>query len=177
MARFVDLQPVLLIDTCNEILRHRRRLDYRQRYSPEADRGVIRARKREVHQLEDRCYKAVSRPQRQFECRAHQQARLDARICVMSLPVRSTVLPVFQSVVLDPQRQAAPPAQACFIRRPVLHLEQHLGDVLTAIGVVFVLHWGGQSQKGNRILPSLQVKETQQRHAAPEKGVNGRKVS
>ena len=38
--------------------------------------------------------------------------------------------------VLDPQSQAAEPAQPRYIRRPVLHLELHLRDVVTAIDVV-----------------------------------------
>src|SRR5208282_3193238 len=55
-------------------------------------------------------------------------------------PVRPSGLPAFQRCVLDPQRQAAPPPQARLVGRPVPHLERHLRDVVTAIGVVFVRH-------------------------------------
>src|SRR5271165_7391863 len=59
---------------------------------------------------------------------------------IPSLPVRPTGLPAFQRCVLDPHRQAAPPPQARLVGRPVPHLERHLRDVVTAIGVVFVRH-------------------------------------
>src|SRR5271165_3016406 len=59
---------------------------------------------------------------------------------IPSLPVRPSGLPAFQRCVLDPQRQAAPPPQARLVGRPVPHLERHLRDVVTAIGVVFVRH-------------------------------------
>ncbi len=92
---------------------------------------------------------------------------------ITSLPALSTALPVFQRAVLDPHRQAATPAQACLIRRPVLHLERHLRDVVTAISVVFVRHRGGQNQKGNGILPPLQVNEMHQRPSKPNASAGG----
>src|SRR5215203_7311521 len=58
-----------------------------------------------------------------------------------------------QGAVLDPERQAATPPQPGFIRCPVLHLERHLGDVVTAVGIVFVRHWAARGRKEAGILP------------------------
>src|SRR5208282_3784569 len=63
-------------------------------------------------------------------------------------PVRPSGLPAFQRCVLDPQRQAAPPPQARLVGRPVPHLERHLRDVVTAIGVMFVRHRGARTREG-----------------------------
>jgi hypothetical protein len=71
-----------------------------------------------------------------------------------NLPARSSGLPAFQRYILDPQRQAASPAQARFVGRPILHLERHLRDVVTAGGVVFARHRDNQNQKGEAILSS-----------------------
>ncbi len=139
LSRPIDLQTGAVDQYVQRTMWRRSRLDDQQRHSPTADRGVIRGRKRQVHQREDRCH----------------QARLDGCIRIASLPALSTALPVFQRAVLDPQREAATPAQACLIRQPVLHLERQLRDVVTAISVVFVRHRGGQNQKGNGILPSF----------------------
>src|SRR5215203_5399631 len=60
---------------------------------------------------------------------------------------------MLQGTVLDPERQAATPPQPGFIRCPVLHLERHLGDMVTAVGIVFVRHWAARGRKEVSILP------------------------
>jgi hypothetical protein len=79
----------------------------------------------------------------------------DGRVRIPSLPARPSGLPAIQRCVLDPQRQAAPPAHACSVGRPVLHLERPLRDVVTAVGVVFVRHRDNQNQRGEAILSPL----------------------
>ena len=70
-----------------------------------------------------------------------------------SLTARSKGLPVVQCRVLNPQRQAAAPTQPRLVFRPVLHLERHFRDVVTAIVVVFVRHQGVRTWEVNGILP------------------------
>ena len=57
-------------------------------------------------------------------------------------------LPALQSGVLNPQSEAAAPTQARFIGRPVLHLERHLRDVVTAGRVVLVWHRRARTREG-----------------------------
>ena len=54
----------------------------------------------------------------------------------------------------NPQRQAAAPTQTRFIFRPVLHLEGHFRNMMTAVGIVLIWH-GVHSKKQSRIVPSL----------------------
>jgi len=83
------------------------------------------------------------------------QAGSNGRVHIPSLSAGSPGLPAFQRCVLDPQRQAAPSPQPRLVLRPVLHLERHLWDVVTAIGVVFVWHRPVRTRKGKSILPPL----------------------
>jgi hypothetical protein len=49
-------------------------------------------------------------------------------------------LPFGDRLVRHPQRQAAAPPQAGFIRSPIPDLESHLPEMMPAIGVVLVRH-------------------------------------
>jgi hypothetical protein len=53
-----------------------------------------------------------------------------------SLTARSQGLPVPPCAVIEPQGQAASPAQPRFVFRPVLDLERHFRNVVATIGVV-----------------------------------------
>jgi len=136
---------------------------------------VIRCRERQAHRRQHRCHQAFRLPQRQLERRAQHQAGLDGCVLEPGLTTWPKGLPAVQSGLLDPQREAATPAQPCLIGRPVLHLERHLWDVVTAIDVVLVRHRGGQDQRNGRAsyhhsdhrsAPTPQHGETEPRGAA-----------
>ncbi len=147
LSRPVGLQAGAVGQYVQRTGRHRGRLDHRQRHGATADPGVIRCRERQAHQRQHRCHQAFGLPQRQLERRAQHQAGLNSRVRTASLPALSKALPVFQRAVLNPQRQAATPAQACLIGRPVLHLERHLRDGVEIDEVYVVAGHKGQPEQ------------------------------
>ena len=113
----------------------------RQSHRPATDCGVVRCKHPQIHQRQYARHQAFCSLQRHLEAGARHQASLNGDTLIACLPTRPNALPLGQCGVFDPQSQAAAPPQSCFVLRPVLNLELHLRNVMTAVGVLLVWHW------------------------------------
>jgi hypothetical protein len=97
------------------------------------------------HQAQHRSQQALRLAQPLAKYQARRQGGLDRQIGIARLAATASTLrrlPRRQRLRGDPKCQAAAPAKACLIFRPVRYLELHLADTMAAGSIVLERHGG-----------------------------------